>query len=110
MQVGLPNVAHVSLLGYNLLSLKYVGEKKGIKLHMKNGKTLFDPSVGKLNYLTGFRHLLDSSYSALVTIATGKTPSVSPVDYLRFTCPTGMCTRNCSVPQPNSSGWFLRDL
>ena len=60
MQVILPNVAHVPLLGYNFLSLekmadrghKYVGEKKGVTLHLKNGKTLFGPSVEKLNYLS----------------------------------------------------------
>ena len=54
VQVVLPNVAYVPLLGYNLLSLKwmadrghkYVGEKKRMALHLKNGKTLFGPSVG----------------------------------------------------------------
>ena len=58
MQVVLPNFAHVPLLGYNLLSLekmtnrgqKYVGEKKGVALHLKAGKTLLGLSVGKLNY------------------------------------------------------------
>ena len=53
MQVMLPDVAHVPLLGYNLLSLKrmadrghkYVGEKTGVALHLKNRKTLFGPSV-----------------------------------------------------------------
>ena len=67
MQVMLPNVAHVPLLGYNLLSLKrmadrghkYVGEKTGVALHLKIGKTLFGPSVGKLNYLSRFRRILD---------------------------------------------------
>ena len=53
VQVVLPNVAHVPLQGYNLLSLKrmadrghkYVGEKKGVAVHLKNGKTLFGRSV-----------------------------------------------------------------
>ena len=48
VQVVLPNVAHVPLLGYNFLSLKSVadrghkciGEKKRVALHLKNGKTL----------------------------------------------------------------------
>ena len=95
MQVVLPNVAHILLLGYNLLSLKrmadrghrghkYVGEKKGLALHLKNGKTLLGPSVGKLKYFSGFRRPLDSSYSALATIATGNIPSVSPVDINMF--------------------------
>ena len=92
MQAVLPNVAHVPLLGYNLLSLKrmadrghkYVGEKKGVALHLENGKTLFGPSVGKLNYFSGFRRLLDSSCFALATIAPGKIPSVSPVDTNTF--------------------------
>ena len=43
VHVVLPNVAHVPLLGYNMLSLKrmsdrghkYVGEKKGMTLHLK---------------------------------------------------------------------------
>ena len=59
----MPNVAHVPLLGYNLLSLKrmadrghkYVGEKKGVALHLKNGKIMFGPSVEKLNYFSGFK-------------------------------------------------------
>ena len=92
VQVVLPNVAHVPLLGYNLLSLKrmadrdhkYVGEKKGVPLHLKNGKTLFGPSVGKLNCFSGFRRPLDSSSFAFATIAPGKIPSVSPVDINTF--------------------------
>ncbi|CAN0227654.1 unnamed protein product, partial [Ascophyllum nodosum] len=88
VQVVLPNVAHVPLLGYNLLSLKrmadrghkYVGKKKGVALHLKSRKTLLGPSVGKLNYFSGFRRPLDSSNPALATIATGKIPSVSPVN------------------------------
>ena len=67
MQVVLPNVAHIPLLGYNLLSLKrmadrghkYVGEKKEVTLHLKNGKTLFGPLVRKLNDLSRFRRHLD---------------------------------------------------
>ena len=92
VQIVLPNITHVLLLGYDLLSLKrmadcwhkYVGEKKGVALHLKNGKTLFGPSVGKLNYFSGFRRPLDSSIPALATITTGKIPSVSPVDTNTF--------------------------
>ena len=92
VQVVLPNVAHVPLLRYNLLSLKrnadrghkYVGEKKGVALHLKNGKTLFGPSVGKLVIVFGFRRSLDSNSFALATIAPGKIPSVSHVDSNTF--------------------------
>ena len=88
----MPNVAHVPLLGCNLLSLKsmadcghkYLGEKKGVILHLKNGKTLFVPSEGKLNYFSRFRRPLDSSSFALATIAPGNIPSVSPVDIDTF--------------------------
>ena len=91
-QIVLPNVAHVPLLVYNLLSLKrmadrghkYVGEEKGAALHLKNGKTLFGPSVGKLNCFSGFRRPLNSSSFTLATIASGKIPSVSPVDINTF--------------------------
>ena len=92
VQMILPNVAYVPLLGYNLLSLKrmadrgheYVDEKNGVTLHLKNEKTLFDPSIRKLNYLSGFRRPLDLSNFALATIAPGKIPSVSPVDISTF--------------------------
>ena len=63
---------------------KYVGEKKGVALHLKVGKTLLGLSVGKLNYFSGFRRPLDSSSFALATIAPGKIPSVSPVDINTF--------------------------
>ena len=53
-------------------------------LHLKNGKTLFGPSVGKLNYFSGCRRPLDSSSFALATVAPGKIPSVSPVDINTF--------------------------
>ena len=92
VQVVLPIVARVPLLGYNLLSLKrmadrghkYIGEKKGVALHLKNGKTLFGPSVGKLNYFSGFRRPLDSNSFALATIAPGKIPSLSSVNINTF--------------------------
>ena len=53
-------------------------------LHLKNGKTLFGPSVEKLKYLSEFRRPLDSSNFALATIAPGKIPSTSPVDINMF--------------------------
>ena len=51
VQVVLPNVAHLPLLGYNLLSLKrmvdrghkYVGEKKGVALHLKTERLCLAP-------------------------------------------------------------------
>ena len=63
---------------------KYVGEKNRVTLHLKNRKNLFGPSIGKLNYLFGFRCPLDSSNLALATIALGNIPSVSPVDIKTF--------------------------
>ena len=67
VQGVLPNVARVLLLGYSSLSLKsmadrghkYVGDKKRMALHLKDGKTLFGPLVGKLNYRSGLRRPLD---------------------------------------------------
>ena len=92
MQVVLPNVTHVPLLGYNLLSSKnmpdcghkYVGKKKGVALHLKNAKNLFGPPVGKLNCFSESRRPLDSSSFGLATIAAGKIPSISPVDINTF--------------------------
>ena len=92
VRVVLPNVAQVLLLRYNWLALKrmanrghkHVGEKKGMALHLENGKTRFGPSVGKLNYFSEFRRPLDSISFALATIAPGKIPSVSPVNINTF--------------------------
>ena len=92
MQVILPNADHVSLLGYNLLSLKrvagrghkYAGKQKGVRLHLKNVKPFFGPSVGKLNYLSAFYRPLNSSKFAFATIAPGKIPSFSPVNINTF--------------------------
>ena len=94
VQVVLPNVTHVPLMGYNLLSLKkmadrrhkYVGKIKGVALHLKNGKTLFGPSVGELNHFSGFRRPLDSSSFGLATTAPGNIPSASPVERSNFSC------------------------
>ena len=63
---------------------KYVGEEKGVNLHLKKGKTLFDPSVGKLNYLAGFRSPLNSSNFTLATIAPGNIMCFSPVHINTF--------------------------
>ena len=53
-------------------------------LHLKNGKTGFGPSVGKLNCFPVFRRPLDSSSFALATIAPGSISSVSPLDISTF--------------------------
>ena len=92
VQIVLPNVAHVPLLGYKLLSLKRMADRghqirrreKGSGIAPENGKTLFGPSGGKLNYFFGFRRSLDSSRFALATIAPGNIPSFSPVDINTF--------------------------
>ena len=119
MQIVLPNVAHVLLLGYDLLSLKrmadcghkYIGEKKGVTLRLKNGKThLFGPSVGKLNYFSGFRRPLDSSIPALATTAMGKIPAVSPVDINTFyTSREHVHEKSLRSAAKQLGGGFLRD-
>ena len=117
VQVVLPNVAHVPPLGYNLLSLKrmgdrghkYVGEKKGGALHLKNGKTLLGPSVGKLSYFSGFRRPLDLSTIALATIAPGKIPSASPVDINTFHTSHGHVHEKLLRSTIKQLGGFLGD-
>ena len=92
MQIILPNVAHVLLLGCILLSLKgmadrgrkNIDEKNGVTLHLKNGKNHFGPSVGKLNHFSGFHRSLNSSNFALATIVPRNIPSVWPVDISTF--------------------------
>ena len=82
--------------------------KKRVTLHLTNGKTLFGLSVGKLNYLSGFRRPLDSSNFALATIAPGNIPCVSPVDTNTFHVPLGHIHENYTAPQPNRSNLFMR--
>ena len=53
-------------------------------LHLKNGKVIFRPSVGKLSDVSGFRRPLSSSSFVLATIAPRKIPSVSPVNINTF--------------------------
>ena len=95
MNVILPYVAHVPLLGYNLLSLKRMADRqirrreKWSGIAPENGKTLFGLSKGRLSYLSGFRRPLDSSDFALATIAPGKIPPVTPVDINTFHMPHG---------------------
>ena len=72
---------------------KHVGEKKGVALHMKNEKTLFGPSEGKLEYFPGFRRPLDSNSFALATIAPGKIPYISPGDINTFHTSPRACAR-----------------
>ena len=76
----LPNVAFVSLLSHNLLSLKqftrraghsYRGNGDGVTLFCKSGRWLFAPTVGKLDQMRGYRARSDS---ACATIA----PAVKP--------------------------------
>ena len=112
MQVILTSNAHVPLLGYNLLSLKRmadrghkcVAEKTGEMLPLKNRTTLFGLSVGNQNYFSRLRRTLDSSKSALATIAPENIFYLSPVDINTFRASHGHVQRNFSVLQPNSSG------
>ena len=87
VQAMLPNVAHVPLKRHNLLSLKrmadrghrYVGKKKGVIMHLENGKTKFGPSVKKLDYRFTSRRSLDSSNFISCNDCAGK-------DLVRFAC------------------------
>ena len=97
VKVIIPNVAHVPLLVYNLLSLKMKADrghnKRGLTLHLKNGKTLLGPSVGKPNCLSA--RPLDSSDFALASIVRrGKSHPFSLWIFIRPTRPTGMYMRN----------------
>ena len=58
--------------------------EKGSDIAPEKGKTLLGPSVGKLNYRSGFRRPLDSRNFALATTVPGKIPSVLLVNVSTF--------------------------
>ena len=99
VQVILPNVAHVPLLGYNLLSLKrmadrghkYIGEKKGVRLHLENRKTLFV-------IFPDSDALLTRVVLRLQRLRRERSRPFRLWISIRFTRPTGMYMRNRSVP------------
>ena len=77
------NVAHVPSLSYHLLSLRvaadngytYTGKKNGVIVKFKTGKTLFFPSVGRLNVLYAYRPGVLNDENTNAVIAPGPEPS-----------------------------------
>ena len=85
------DVAHVPQLSYNLISLPsmaqkghtYTGDKDGVTLELKGGKTLFFPLVGKLCRQYGYRPKAANNMvdTACAVIAPGKTKTpTTPTD------------------------------
>ena len=94
------DVAHVPQLSYNLISLPsmaqkghtYTGDKDGVTLELKGGKTVFFPLVGKLCRQYGYlpktaNNMVDT---ACTTIAPGKTKTpTTPTDINILHCTFG---------------------
>ena len=90
VRVEMNDVAHVPQLSYNLISLPsmaqkghtYTGDKNGVTLELKGGKTVFFPLVGKLCRQYGYRPKAANNMvdSACAVIAPGnvKTPNPPP--------------------------------
>ena len=100
VRVEMNDVAHVPQLSYNLISLPsmaqkghtYTGDKNGVTLELKGGKTVFFPLVGKLCRQYGFRPEAAGSMvdSACTTIAPGKTKTpTTPTDINILHCTSG---------------------
>ena len=83
----LTNVLHVPSLCHNLLSLRvledkghtYVGNQHRITLNLSSGRTLFAPSCGRLNLLSGYRKPQPNGV-AFATIAPGALRTPSKID------------------------------
>ena len=91
VRVEMNDIAHVSQLSYNLISLPsmaqkghtYTGDKDGVTLELKGGKTLFFPLVGKLCRQYGYRPKAANNMvdTACAVIAPGKTKTpTTPTD------------------------------
>ena len=88
VRVEMNDVAHVPQLSYNLISLPsmaqkghtYTGDKDGVTLELKGGKTVFFPLVGKLCRQYGYRPKAANNMvdTACTTIAPGKTKTPTP--------------------------------
>ena len=90
VRVEMNDVAHVPQLSYNLISLPsmaqkghtYTGDKNGVTLELKGGKTVFFPVVGRLCRQYGYRPKAANNMvdSACAVIAPGKvkTPNLPP--------------------------------
>ena len=91
VRVEMNDVAHVPQLSYNLISLPpmaqkghtYTGDKDGVTLELKGGKTVFFPLVGKLCRQYGYRPKAANNMvdTACAVIAPGKTKTpTTPTD------------------------------
>ena len=100
IRVEMNDVAHVSQLSYNLVSLPsmtlkghtYTGDKDGVTLKLKGGGTVFSPLVGKLCRQYGFRPEAAGSMvdTACATIAPGKAKApTTPTDINILHCTFG---------------------
>ena len=100
VRVEMNDVAHVPQLSYNLISLPsmaqkghtYTGDKDGVTLELKGGKTVFFPLVGKLCRLYGYRPKTANNMvdTACTTIAPGKTKTpTTPTDINILHCTFG---------------------
>ena len=88
VRVEMNDVAHVPQLSYNLISLPsmaqkghtYTGDKNGVTLELKGGKTVFFPLVGKLCRQYGYRPKAANNMvdSACAVIAPGKVKTPNP--------------------------------
>ena len=98
VRVKMNDVAHVPQLSYNLISLPsmvqkghtYTGDKDGVTLELKGGKTVFFPLVGKLCRQYGYHpkeanNMVDT---ACAVIAPGKAKAPNP--------PTDINILNCT--------------
>ncbi|CAM9396040.1 unnamed protein product, partial [Ascophyllum nodosum] len=94
------DVAHITQLSYNLISLPsmtlkghtYTGNKDGVTLKLKGGETVFFPLVGKLCRQYGFRPEAAGSMvdTAFATIAPGKAKApTTPSDINVLHCTFG---------------------
>ena len=106
MHVKLHDVAHTLLLSYNLISLPsltlkghtYAGDKDGVALKLKGGKTEHLPLIGKLCHQYGYRpkakgRVVDTA-CAVITPGQAKAPT-TPTDINTSHCIYGL-TRGCS--------------
>ena len=88
VRVEMNDVAHVPQLSYNLISLPsmaqkghtYTGDKDGVTLELKGGKTVFFPLVGKLCRQYGYRPKAANNMvdTACAVIAPGKAKAHNP--------------------------------
>ena len=100
VRVEMNDVAHVPQLSYNIISLPsmaqkghtYTGNKDGVTLELKGGKTVFFPLVGKLCRQYGYRPKAANNMvdTACTTIAPGKTKTpTTPTDINILHCTFG---------------------